>query len=291
MENAYPLDKLVFNFLPDGLPEPDVNGETTDQVTANDVYRQAYRMVYNRWPRHDLGRKWQNATANAKLAQMDFKTFCLFIITGFAITHQTTDFFPTNLTAPSSIGKVESYRKACMNKFGASDARSLGLMLNVEFHDIDEEMLLSEVNFGRYIVGNYKHHGSDRCKEVYDFDEISFSPYWLAIEGTYHDFVFKPYLKKAIESTPFNKNKLGTDAQLRHRHLVTQVISALKRKSHLASTIFCSRSRIMPKAVNDVLTRNGIKTTVPIAETVNVDNAFEFWKHLGQFIKDYQWPR
>lgn len=282
--HRYPLDKLIFNFIPDDLPMPDIAGINVDRVTANDIYRQAHRMVYNEWPKNELGKNWQKATANAKLAQMDFKTFCLYIITGHAITHKFTPFFPVNLSAGSSIAKVEAYRLACMRKFGASDARSLGLLLNLEFFDIDEEMLLSEINFGRYITGNMIHTGKSNLDEIYK-DEITFSPYWLVTERTYIERVFAPYLEKVSTTALSDKHTLGTEAQLRHRHLISQVIGALKRRSHIASTIHASRSRIMPNAVKSVLERHGMKTITPISDTVDVDEPFEFWQRLGYKLK------
>ena len=57
---------------------------------------------------------------NARIEQllgMDFKTFCLYIIAGFMVTHEHTPFYPSNLVAESSIGKVEGFRKACLKKF------------------------------------------------------------------------------------------------------------------------------------------------------------------------------
>ncbi|MGV0949114.1 MAG: hypothetical protein ACOYB3_00270 [Azonexus sp.] len=278
----YALDDLTFNFVPDGLPLPDIlASENIDQITANDIYRQAYRMIYNDWPKSDLGQKWQAAIANARAAQMDFKTFCLYIIAGYMVTHEHTPFFPVNLTANSSLEKVEGYRKACLRKFGASDARSLGLLLNLEMYDIDEEMLLSEVSFGRYVTGYVISGEKQICRAVYDQDEIAFSPYWLAIEYTYHENVFVPYLQKVKETTVQEKSKLGNPAQLRHRHLVSQVISVLKRRTHLASTIFASRSRIMPKAVKSVLSHHGLKPASPISDSANIDDAYEFWKQVG----------
>ena len=282
----YALDDLTFNFVPEGLPMPELEvSDNPDQTSANDIYRQAHKMVYNVWPKNDLGKNWQAAVSNAKSAQMDFKTFCLYIITGFMVTHDTeSKFFPANLSNRGTLEKVEGYRKACLRKFGAADARSLGLMLNLTFYDIDEEMFLSEVSFGRYVVGHVLSGTKDICKSVYEHDEISFSPYWLNIEGTYIDYVFAPYIK-AVETTPSkDKHTLGNPAQLRHRHLVSQVRSALRRRSHLASTIFASRSRIMPKAVKSVLDRHGIKKTEKISDTVNIDDAYTFWRGLGEIV-------
>lgn len=282
----YALDDLTFNFVPDGLPMPELEvSDNPDQVSANDIYRQAYKMAYNVWPKDDLGKNWKAAVANARAAQMDFKTFCLYVITGFMVTHDAESrFFPANLSNKGTLEKVEGYRKACLRKFNASDARSLGLMLNLTFYDIDEEMLLSEIGFGRYVVGHVIAGTKNICKVVYDHDEISFSPYWLNIEGTYIDCVFAPYIKAVAVTALKDKHTLGNPAQLRHRHLVSQVRSALQRRSHLASTIFAARSRIMPKAVKSVLDHHGIKKTEKISDTVNIDDAYTFWRKLGEIV-------
>jgi len=286
----YALSNLNFNLVPSSLPLPDIlASENIDQITAEDIFRQAHRMVYNVWPKTSLGQNWQAAVANARAAQMDFKTFCLYIIAGYMITHQATPFFVVNLTASSSLAKVEGYRKACLRKFGAADARTLGLLLNLNFYDIDEEMLLSEIGFGRWITGYTVDDGSlENCKSVYEKDEIAFSPYWLAIEHTYHKLVFVPYLQK-VKTTPLkDKETLGSQAELRHRHLVSQVISVLKRRTALASTIFASRSRIMPKAAKSVLDHHGIKPTVLIFDEVDVDDAYEFWKTVGAAVRNHR---
>lgn len=283
----YALENLTFNFVPDGLPLPDIiASEDINHLTANDIYRQAHKMAYNAWPTSDLGKHWQAAVANARTLKMDFKTYCLYIITGYMITHdKESKFYPVNLAANSALGKVETYRKACLQKFGVSDARSLGLMLNLEFFDIDEELLLSELSFGRLVVGHTLAGTENPPAAIYDMDEIAFSPYWLAIEWTYAEAVFSPYLK-AVRDTPHrDKHLLGTDAQLRHRHLVSQVRSALKRRSHLASTIFAARSRIMPKAVKSVLEQRNILRTALISDTKIIEDAYTFWTMLGTHIK------
>lgn len=261
------------------MPMPDLAGNAVDQVSANDIYRQAYRMIYNEWPRHELGKNWQAAVSNAEVAQMDFKTFCLYIIAGWFVTHGYTAFFPVNLTAGSSIKRVEEYRKACLLKFGASDGKSLGLLLNLEFFDIDDEMLLSETSFGRYIVGSALKSTCNPCADFYGMEETRLSPYWLSIEYTYHEHVLLPHLKQKIEGTP-NESK--------HRHLVCQVIGALKRRSHLASTIFASRSRVMPKAVKSVLSFHGLTPDSFTSADVNVDDSFKFWRKLGWAVQHWE---
>lgn len=284
------LSSLNFNLVPSSLPLPDIlASEKIDRITAEDIFRQSYRMIYNEWPKTELGKNWEAVVANARAAQMDFKTFCLYIIAGYMVTHSDTPFFVSNLTARSSLAKVEGYRKACLRKFGAADARALGILLDLNFYDIDEEMFLSEVGFGRWITGYTADDGSlANCKSVYERDEIAFSPYWLAIEHTYHKLVFVPYLQK-VKTTPLkDKEKLGSLSELRHRHLVSQVISVLKRRSALASTIFASRSRIMPRAAKSVLDHHGIKPTTLIFDEVDVDDAYEFWKALGAFVRNHR---
>lgn len=281
---THALDKLTFNLVPDGLPMPDIDQESLDQQTANDIYRQAYRAVYNAWPRHDLGQHWQAAVANSRAAQMDFKTFCLYTIAGYFITHEHTPFFPVNLSAASSPEKLEGYRKACKRKFNATDAKSLGLMLNLELYDIDDEMLRSEIGFGRYVTALVAHGEPlvDIPYFVYDRGELEFSPYFLSTEKTYQDTVFMPYIKDSMKANVFEKKTLGSPQQLRHRHLVSQVVSALKRRTHLASTIFASRSRIMPKAAKTVLDHHGLKPETPISNVNEITDAYEFWIQVGQ---------
>lgn len=281
---THALDKLTFNLVPEGLPMPDIDQESLDQETANDIYRDAYRAVYNEWPRNDLGKHWQAAVANSRAAQMDFKTFCIYVIAGYFITHEHTPFFPVNLSAPSSLEKLESYRKVCKRKFNATDAKSLGLMLNLELYDIDEEMLRSEIGFGRYVTALVAHGEplEDIPYFVYDRGELEFSPYFLSTEKTYQETVFMPYIKESMRANVFEKKTLGTPHQLRHRHLVSQVISALKRRTHLASTIFASRSRIMPKATKTVLDLHGLKPGTPISNVNEITDAYEFWIQVGK---------
>jgi len=285
-KTLYPLDKLVFDLVPEGIPLPDIlEGETIDETTANDIYRQAYRMVYSTWPKTEIGKNWQAAVSNSRQAEMDFKTFCLYIIAGFRVTHSHTLFYPANLTAKSSYSKVDLYRKACLQKFGVSDARSLGMLLNIELFDIDAEMLLSEISFGRYIMGYASTGTPVECAAVYDRDEIAFSPYWLAIEHTYHTHVFRPYLAKSKDITHWEKNELWSPAQLRHRHLVSQVISVLQRRKRLMSTIFSSRTRIMPQAAKSVFSYHRLTSKSPVFNSLNVDDAFDFWTQAGNAIK------
>lgn len=281
---THALDKLTFNLVPEGLPMPDIDQESLDQETANDIYRDAYRAVYNEWPRNDLGKHWQAAVANSRAAQMDFKTFCIYVIAGYFITHEHTPFFPVNLSAPSSLEKLESYRKVCKQKFNATDAKSLGLMLNLELYDIDEEMLRSEIGFGRYVTALVAHGEplEDIPYFVYDRGELEFSPYFLSTEKTYQETVFMPYIKESMRANVFEKKTLGTPHQLRHRHLVSQVVSALKRRTHLASTIFASRSRIMPKATKTVLDLHGLKPGTPISNVNEITDAYEFWIQVGK---------
>lgn len=275
----YRLSELNFNLVPEDMPMPDLGGEAVNQVSANDIYRQAYRAIYNIWPSHDLGKNWQSAVSNAKAAQMNFKTFCLYIIAGWISTHGYTAFFPRNLTAESSVAKVELFRQACLKQYGASDGKSIGLLLNLEFYDIDDEMLLSEISFGRFITGSALKSSHNPCASFYSTEEIRLSPYWLAIEYTYHENILLPHLQAKID---------GTEDEQKHRHLVCQAISALKRRSHLASTIFASRSRIMPKAVKSVLSFHGLTPDSFTNADKNVEDAFKFWRKLGWVIQHWE---
>lgn len=278
---TYTLEQLTFDLVPDGLHKPDETAEVIDEFTANDVYRQTYRMVYNEWPRTDLGKHWKAATANAKKASMDFRTFCLFHIAGYAVTHEFTPFFTSSLTGSKAHEKIDGYRQACLRKFGVADGKALGLMLNIDLYDIDDEMFRSEVRFGRFIVGRGTCSDADLVY-AYDFDEISFSPYWLAIEQTYYELVFTPYIEKVRTVAHWEKKTLGTDAQLRHRHLVTQVRSGLKRRSHLLSTILASRSRIMPKAAKFVLDQHGFDRQARISDDALITCARTFWTSVAE---------
>jgi hypothetical protein len=259
---------------------PDIKvGAVISQETANDLYRQAYRMVYNDWPKDGLGKHWKAAVANAATARMDFKTFVLFVICGYSVTHPGSPFFPVNLSAPGAPSKLEGYRKACINKYGIADYIALGLLLDIEFKDIHDELLLSETGFGRWIVGSNLRKTGDRTREFYSLEELGLSPYWLATEPTYHQHILLPHLRGELEDDSNRR---------RQRHLVCQVISVLKRRSHLASTIFAARSRVMPEALRSVLAFQSLTPECFTAQTPLVSESYPFWTQVGLAVQHWE---
>ena len=282
----YTLKELEFNLIPPGLPAPVDGPENHDSISAEDAYRSAYYAVYKCWPKHPLGIGWESAVDNALKLGMDFKTFCLVSIAGFAATHKFTPFNPFGLREESSVETVEVYRKACLKRYGLCDPESIGLLLDMDLSGVDTDMLMSEVSFGRYVTLLVSHgiKDSEIPFYVYDYDEIGFNHYWLATEDTYMRNTFADHCKERMSS---RANELaGSDAQLKHRHLVSQVVSAMKKSGKIAASVFLSRSRIMRKATRCVFKHlPTVSDSTRISSVKLVTNAYSFWKEVGEAAK------
>jgi hypothetical protein len=273
------LDKVKFNLIPEDLPQPKTKEtEELDYQTASDIFRQTYKLVYHAWPEVSLGKNWETAVNNARAAGMAFKTFATFVIAGYKLTHPLTPFFVSNLTAPSSAGKIAGLRKVCLDKFNVEDAESLGMVLDIVLDNIDEYMLASEVGFGSWITGAKLRLGGNSTPRFYDNKELGLYRYWLAVEPTYHSYILKPFLRE----------KFGTDEEKKHRHLVLQDIGLLKRRQTLASTVFNSRTRIMPTALKRVLQRHALTPDCFTYPDEVVYESYPFWNGLGLAIQHYE---
>lgn len=280
----FSLKQLNFNLIPSEHPQVGIHSsDVIDNVMAEDIYRQAHRAVYNAWPKNSLGQNWRVAVDNAKTVGLDFKSFCLYVIAGHRVTHDiNSQFLIVNLTSPTSFEKIKSLREACSRRYNATDIYSLGLVLDIHFYDIDDEMTLSETNFGHYIAVAAVNSIADPYEYIYDREETALSPYWLAIEDTYKQKIFMPYLEKLKKVAIYEKHTLGSDGELRQRHLVAQITRALKNDSSLASTVFASRSRAMPKAAKTILSRFYLTASSPICYSQTVTDACTFWVEVGE---------
>lgn len=281
IEKRVTLNKLTFDLIPPELPQPQVKeNDELNYQTAADIFRRTYKLIYHNWPdvSMSLGKEWETAVKNARSAGMDFQSFLAFNMAGYKLTHPHTPFYRSIITAKSSVDKIQEIKKLCLDKFNAVDAERMGMMLDIILDNVDEAMLASEVAFGTWIVGQKLRIGGNTTQDFYERKEIGLSQFWLAVEPTYYDCVLTSYIKQ----------KFGSEAEQKHRHLVLQTIGKLKRRPTLASTVFNSRCRIMQAAVKHVLGLYGLTQESFTYPDEPVYECYSFWNSLGLALLHFE---
>jgi hypothetical protein len=271
------LSKATFRTVPKKLKAKDkavqVGNLVVKRSTVEGAYRRCIYAVYgDKWPCSGVGKHWEDIVLNAKAAHMPLETFIGITVLAYKITHPDTVFPLNMLTAESSIDRVATYEKLCREKYGYTNLESLGFLVNEDTTTIEKELLHSEIVVGRFVVGWRLKVGSPPYEELYDQNELTLSPYWLATEETYTKTILTDYAAQEAK---------GTDAQIRHRAKTLQTHGLLKRRKTLARTVFEAKSNVMSTAVDHVLRFYGYSADDFLVENTPIKDTMKMWNTLG----------
>lgn len=283
-----PLSAVKFNLTPEKLPVVAKLACEETAITVNETYRQSYYAVYKQWPDKDIGSRWREALENSKQAGCSLKMFFTTLMAGHKLTHPGKPFFVSMATSAGSADSVEKMKQVCVRQSASFDATTLGIVLGEDYTNdtIDAKLLRSEVTAGLFVSGFKMRSGKSALLPLYESEEYSLDPYWLAIEPSYGKLILQPYTEAKRTGTV---NVSGEIAKLRHE--VAQTRAMLVSKPRLASSVFAARERIAPEALKKVLYRHGIKPSdvyhldEPVTDLMSVWNAVGFVLQHMECIK------
>jgi len=183
-------------------------------------------------------------------------------------------FYSGMLMGDAAIRRVKQYREIITQQFGNFDEWSLNQFMTTESKDSESVLLSSEILVGNWIIGYKLKNGGPIFDRIFVDLEDRLHPLWLALEPTYYELVFEPWLK----------TRHGTEVQNKKRVLVSKILGELKSGSKRAIAAFKSRESIMSSALQTVLNQRGFDLDDFELENP-VKEVLPFWNRLGLAIQ------
>lgn len=267
------LPGVKFNFVPQKLRESGSSGSIDE---LQEIYSLCYLTIFEKEPHDHIGRV---DSAFDRLAEIvdeqgcSFKLFIMSVMTAAKRSSPDTVFYANMLFGPSAITRFESCREECRIQFGQFDFKSLE-MTNPSA--ITQRFIYSETTFAKFIVDlTVRHSGEVNIAEFFLTREMSFDPFWLAIDDSYFNSVLVPHVEGRIFSTKESR-KL--------RSVVAQARRTLIKKASRARSVFKLRESIMSEAMIQVL-RDYRLSASDFLFAKEFDSPIEFWTRLGLSVR------
>jgi hypothetical protein len=285
-----PLDKLRFELAPLPLREK-FNEDDPEVPRLRVLYADCYMTVFNKKaPSQDSPERYQlEIIKNARQAKCSLHMFILSNMVAHTISEETLiketekarpkPFYPKLLADQTAITRAIKYAKVCNDRYGTFSLTSLSTFSGEDFerNDTDRAMLNSEVIAGKYVVSRKIQHQGPPFVALYEEEELALDPYWLAIEPSYRVTVLDPQ----------REHKTGTKMLQDHRFNVIRVIGQLKRSRTMQRLVFHSRQKMMPFAVEQVLSYFGLRPDDLLYTAAPVTDPMVLWIQIGRTIQHY----
>jgi hypothetical protein len=281
------LDKVEFALVPPRFGLSKIPCDDPELPTIERTYILCHRTIFGRRPKDKIGKHLNSILSNVRKSKASIRMFMLANMVAFQQHQQTLanhtereerKYYNTKLfTYANSITRVEMYREMCQKEFGTFSLSSLDTLTEGGYadNDIERRMEHSEITAARAVIGHKIHRSGPPWTAVYEAQELTLDPHWLATEQTYTDAIITPYLAG---------NK-GSKAQANHRYSVMQVRSQMKKKKDWAIAVFQARERIMPVAVGSVLHFFGYWPGDLEIEQKPVSDPMGFWVSVALAIQ------
>jgi len=285
-----PLSQLRFELVPEPLREK-FDEDDPEIPKLRMLYFDCYFTVFNRKPPAQDSPDYyrDEIIKNARQAKCSIRMFILSNMIAHAISEETLvketekarskPFYPKLLKGNRAITRAVQYAKVCHDRYGTFSLASLSTFSgeNYEQNDTDQAMLRSEITAGQFVVARKIHRCGPPFEALYAEEELALDPYWLAIEASYRVTVLDPY----------RDSKTGTEMIKNHRFNVIRAIGQLKRSQTMQKLVFKSRQKIMPQAVERVLSYFGLHPDDLLHEAVPITDPMALWIQIGRTIQHY----
>lgn len=263
-----PLSNLRFNLMPD-LGR--VKRKDPDMSSLQDVYKDCVRTILG--SSAHVGWLDRDKLTSERLEEIcdelgcDVRQYILTNLIGHRETAPDRDFYPRQLVGDGAAKRFQTYRKEVARRYGTFDIERLE---GLHGRKVDNKMLDSELQAGRWIVGWKMRHGGFPFDSFLQFNELRMDPVWLAIEPEYKEFI---------------GDTDGSHAVLRHRHAVARVLGEFKRKKTKARDAFEAREQAAPEAVAKVVREHGLDPDKLYYNKPVVDDMITLWAQLGLVLQ------
>lgn len=287
------LDKLTFELIPKSLMARAYHrGSDPEAPSMNLVYIDCYRTIFKKKPLNgdSVTRYRDEIIENARLAECSLRLFMLSNMVAHAVAQdvliQHTNkaraafFSAKQLTGAGAIKRSMMYAQTCRNQFGTFALSSLSTLRKEDYEkdDMESTMLNSEVTAGTFIVSYKMTRGGAPYEALYAHEELQLNPYWLAIESSYMKYVLEPY----------RENKIAAPGVKNHRFDVTTAIGRLQRNPTEKTIAFSKRQKIMPEAVERVLSFFSYRPTDFLMDPSPITEPLHLWIMIARAIQHYQ---
>jgi hypothetical protein len=281
------LDKVEFTLVPSEFGISKIPCDDPELPTIERTYVLCHQTIFGRRPKDKIGKHLNSILANVRKSKASIRMFMLANMVGYQ-QHQKTvaahvdreekKYYNTKLfTYANSVTRVAMYQEICQKEFGTFNLSSLDTLTEGGYaeNDIERRMEHSEMTAARAVIGHKIHRGGPPWEAVYESQELTLDPHWLATEKTYKTTIIAPYLA----------GNRGSKVQASHRYSVLQVEAQMKKKKDWAIAIFQARERVMPGVVSRVLHHFGYLPKDFEFEQKPVTAAMDFWVNVAQAIQ------
>lgn len=259
------LDRLKFDLIPKKLPKSHVAPE--DNLDA--IYQATYRMVYGSNPGHTLG-VWftERMRPIARQAKVTLPQYILINMVGYQLAWPDKEFTPGCLVDNRALARVNTYAKACRERYGSLDLTSLDMLTKQDNARFDLRTRMSDTEFtvGCWIINWKLDNEGPPYTPLFDALELELDVNWLAIE---------PRFKDRLEQY------LGKLSATANSHDIAATVRKLKKHGHEAYANFAARQLAMPEAVERVVSEFGFTPQDFERPNDPVTDPLLFWHRLA----------
>lgn len=285
-----PLDRVEFTLVPKEYGLSKIPCDDPELPTIERTFILCHQTIFGRRPKDKIGKHLNSIMSNVRKSGVAIRMFMLTNMVAHQQHQRTvaehTDreekkfYHPKNMIYEHSIKRVEMYREMCQKEFGTFNLSSLDTLTEGGYaeNDIERRMEHSEFTAARSLVGHKIHRGGPQWLAVYDSQELTLDPHWLATEKTYEDTIL----------TPYKAGNKGSTAQASHRYSTLQVLREMKRKKDWAIAVFQARERVMPGVIRRVLHHFGYRPNDFEIGREPVEKAMDFWVSVAQAIQQVE---
>jgi hypothetical protein len=281
------LEKVEFELVPKGFGITKIPCDDPELPTIERTYILCHQTIFGRRPKDKIGQHLSSILTNVRKSKASIRMFMLANMVAYQqqqrlIAEKTASsekmYYSSLLfTYANSVSRVEMFREMCQKEFGTFSLSSLDTLTEGGYaeNDIERRMEHSEVTAARTLIGYKIRNGGPGWAQVYEHQELTLDPHWLATEKTYEDTILKPYWA----------GDKGTKAQASHRYSVCQVLAQMKKKRDWAIAVFQARERMMQPCISRVLHSFGYGVKDFEVEQVPVTSAMDFWLGIARVIQ------
>lgn len=245
------------------LSSPKARANPGVDVDLSAIYALAYSRVFNRQAPDTPANPTEVLQAAGELGVLP-ETYVYACLLGHRVSSPERRFTARLLTSPAAAKRVAFYRETAVREFGTADVDAVSRVTG-GCARLRGELLDAETIFGGWVVGARCTTTGNGLVALYRQRELGLSPYWLATEPTYHQWL------RSHGTTDTSQERR------RHRQLVASV------NPMALPELVRQRGTMLVVAAGHVLHRQGhlldhFRTRSPVTD------ALRFWLALGDAI-------
>lgn len=272
-----PVNEAKFSFIPETIVRR-TEETNTDLRDIEAIYIECWAQVFGGTAQGNVGKFRDQVFELAQVAKLSVPLFILVNMFAHSKTHPDQHFSAGKLVDGRALTRASTYANVCLEHFGAVNPHLLDTLTGSDIDDysLDKRMLDSEILTGRWII-DFKLWQPGLPYEPLLLElENELDPYWLATEKYYEPILMAYATRRRVPQDAATKDT-------RHQALV--VYQRMKKHKHHAISNFRTREKVMPKAVDTVLSGLSYAPSDFEIEDKPVNDPLQFWNRLAVAIQ------